>query len=244
MDAAIKDWNEFERLYKVPLPYHKEAAYYLSVLQRLTNYDWLPNAINNFVDLEARLAQENTTKPRSVSDYKQWAMQLCSEELVASPVWKHFQAASNTSAEPAPEQFDRLANANPTAIYAEIDIQQANYNIIRALGAGGGPLPERWETWAETHGPGIHPGLVQSKSFRQLVFGHLDSQAIRRAQLDHITKLANCFTVVRLQADSLTLATAPQNASAIQDYWAAFPRVARGSQPWAWGRNPFGIQLC
>ena len=23
----------------------------------------------------------------------------------------------------------------------------------------------------------------------------------------------------------------------------AFPRVARGSQPWAWGRNPFGIHL-
>ena len=40
----------------------------------------------------------------------------------------------------------------------------------------------------------------------------------------------------------------PRSASAPQPRWGwptppAFPRVARGSQPWAWGRNPFGIHL-
>ena len=57
MDLPIKDWNALERLYKIAVPYYKEAAYYLSVLYRLPCFHWLPEAISNFVDLESKLAQ-------------------------------------------------------------------------------------------------------------------------------------------------------------------------------------------
>ena len=102
-----------------------------------------------------------------------------------------------------------------------------------------------------------HAARISANAFRvlparPLPYGTTERPVVRQSQRDCVLQPSKPSPRGYPGLGSVRFSTptglCPRSATGPQPRWGwptppAFPRVARGSQPWALGRNPFGIQL-
>lgn len=191
----VRDIEEFRRLFRVTIPAPEHAGYYLDTLARSPEYAGLPALVGRFAAFEARLAARGL----SVGDYKQQQAAALRDALARTAAYRRLCAAGPGGALPT---RSRLAE-HPGAWFVSLDIREANFSVLRlhdeegALGEG---------PWAEfCAARDVDPVLAESKSFRQLVFGHLEPKKAQRVQHGLSAALADELRAGGLADDAIAV---------------------------------------
>lgn len=188
----IRDLEEFSRLFRVTLPVHEHAGYYLDTLARSPEYADLPALARRFAAFEARLAARGA----SVGDYKHQVLAALRAELGRTAALRRLCAA-DPSAAPA---RNRLAE-RPDAWFASLDLREANFSALKLFDDEGALGEGRWADFCAARD--VDPVLAGSKSFRQLVFGELEPKKVQRVQLGLTAALADELRAGGLADDAI-----------------------------------------
>ncbi len=190
----MKSISEFERLYKVNIPFHEEFEYYYQLLIQSKEYSgWLPVARSNFESLEDHALSIGKT----VADYKYNKLNEIVDYIRASDTYQSFQNfdIQSLSKQLSYKKDNRSkgfhADNDESTIFLSIDIVSANYSTMKARFNKNNDLCESWIALTEKFG--IHKGLGESKSFRQYVFGNLNPNRNQTLQQNFISGIAKAF---------------------------------------------------
>jgi hypothetical protein len=168
----IRDIEEFRRLFRVNIPVAEHAAYYLETLARSPEYAGLPALADRFAAFERRLAERGAT----VGAYKHEQLDALRDALAGTPAFKRMCAAVPAGALPT---RNRLAE-HAGAWFVSLDLREANFSVLRLHDDEGALGEGRWADYCAARG--VDPVLAESKSFRQLVFGHLEPKKAQKIQ--------------------------------------------------------------
>jgi len=102
-------------------------------------------------------------------------------------------AAFNTMQTTEPSPGQPRVKAYPqhplsTHIFFSCDIREANYTVIRYFDDDN-IFPETWAKFCKSQN--VHPAIAESKSFRQMVFGHLNPGRIAKFQSAFLKQLVD-----------------------------------------------------
>lgn len=214
MSASVKDVEEFSRLFRVKVPLESQFDYYINLLSRSREYNWLPQAVNQFARYEEECGQ---ITPGSTK--MQWVLRL-KEELLNSEPYRNY------CRERPPREMStvqRLSDHKEHFLF-RVDIRAANYSLLRIFDPGGRTLGDSWEAFlAKRKAPEVLHG---AKTFRQLIFGYLDSKGFQRHQLVYLDALFRMSgragfrgkDLLVLNGDELILDGGPDPAVAVQRF--------------------------
>lgn len=188
----IRDLEEFRRLFRVTIPVLEHAAYYIDTLARSPEYADLPALAGRFAAFEDRLAARGTT----IGDYKHQVLTAVRDELGKTAALRRLCAAAPTA---APTR-NRLAE-RPGAWLVSLDLREANFSVLKLYDDEGALGDGRWSDFCAARG--VDPVLAESKSFRQLVFGHLEPKKVQRVQLGLTAALADELRAGGLADDAI-----------------------------------------
>jgi hypothetical protein len=157
------DYINLGKLYPVKIPVKQHAGYYLEMLSRSPEFNKLPEWIKDCVDFEA--SQGVDSKHKVMSNTVAHFLDMGVLEMLNEP--KLMSGITESSRQNLPSKSLEIREGE---VYLSLDIRQANWSVLNyTLRLG---LPD-WETYtSETLG--MHPALVNSKSFRQAVLGNLN----------------------------------------------------------------------
>lgn len=190
----IKDIDEFCRLYKINIPIKEEFDYYIRVLLRSSEYNStdLEKKINDFVQLE-NLAELNNFP--SVSKLKMHCLDTVAEYIKATSAYAALlekelpKKALNTK--------DWTSGVADHELLMSIDFKSANYSVLKTFDSVG-ELKGSWRELCESLL--IPEALIESKSFRQIVFGNTAPKRYQCFQHNHIMtivdELKNSYSVL------------------------------------------------
>lgn len=188
----IRDLEEFRRLFRVTIPVLEHAGYYIDTLARSPEYAGLPALADRFAGFEERLAARGT----SIGDYKHQVLTALRDELARSAALRRLCAATPTA---APTR-NRLAD-RPGAWFASLDLREADFSVLKLYDDEGALGEGRWADFCAARD--VDPVLAASKSFRQLVFGYLESKKVQRVQLGLSAALADELRAGGLADDAI-----------------------------------------
>ena len=186
----MKDINEFIKLFKVNIPYKPEWPYYIQTLSLSKEYKDLSDLVISFGKFEEWVEERGYT---SVKKYKMECLDKIKEYVERSDAYHTFLDFDYSD-----HKFRTLDNIkewaqkqgesdNPDYLLS-FDLRSANYNIIKQFD-GCGDLGESWDEMCSTMF--IHPVLISSKSFRQVVFGNLNPKRSGKIQLFRMNEVAD-----------------------------------------------------
>lgn len=165
----IRDTATFAKLYPVKFPVPQHAGYYLNRLLGALKlapmplaYEWLPQALQDFVELEAEQGSK-------LNDLVHRHRERLVTELAAR--------TNLPTLEPPPgfQQLDTIASA-AGKLLGRIDLVSANYSAVRLHNH---KLPTWEDLCAEL---GIPLAIARSKSFRQSALGRVNPKWQQRVQ--------------------------------------------------------------
>jgi len=161
------DWTEFRKLFKVPIPVPEHAEYYIKTLAKSPKYEHLPNLVESFREFENRCAD-------GVRKEKLKALDRLVEFLRGTCAYKNMMEY-----EPQPTTTHDIRHICSKGEWlVGLDLKAANFNVFRSMG-----LPfYYWEDLCKECE--VDPFLMQSKSFRQVVFGNLNPKRNQKIQAE------------------------------------------------------------
>lgn len=179
------DIEEFCKLYKVNIPVKSEFDYYISTLKRSIEFGGLPNKlqekIDNYINLEEFVKSNGYAKVR---DYKDKCMNELKEFMVSSSSYKKMMESELPK--------EKLVSKDHTNLVGEydylvsLDFKSANFNILKTFDKDN-ELGKSWEELCKKFY--VHKGLVESKAFRQIVFGNTSPKRLQTFQHEKINML-------------------------------------------------------
>jgi hypothetical protein len=214
MSVSVKDVEEFSRLFRVKVPLESQFDYYINLLSRSPEYHWLPQAVKQFKTFEEECGQ---ITPGSTK--MQWVLRL-KEELLNSEPYRHY------CRERPPREMStvqRLGDHKEHFLF-RVDIKASNYSLLSIFDNGGRALSDSWESFLiKRNAPEV---LHSAKTFRQLIFGYLDSKGFQRHQLVYLDSLFRMTgragfrgkDLLVLNGDELILDGGPDPAVAVQRF--------------------------
>lgn len=172
----IKDISEFCKLYKINIPIDSEFEYYTYLLRESEEYNKaLPNLIEHYVQLEEFVSQNGY---KSVREYKNKCMDKLVEYITNTSAYKNMMEADF----PKEKLFcrDHMGLVEDGQLLISMDFSSANFNVLRTFDETQSPELNTWKILCESFE--IHPALIQSKSFRQIVFGNTSPKRLQTYQ--------------------------------------------------------------
>jgi hypothetical protein len=222
----VQDVEEFSRLFRVKVPLLSQAHYYVDLLSRSAEYDWLPDAARQFAAFEEECG---TVSPGSTK--MQWVLRI-KEELLNSQPYRNYQR------ERVPREISAVQRLHDHQgnILFRIDIRSANYSVLRIFDQGR-MLPPKWEAYLADRG--VPEVLHTAKTFRQLIFGYLDSKGFQRHQLAFLDALYRLSgragfrgkDLLVLNGDELVLSAGNDPAVARERHEALLHHIDQASTP-------------
>jgi len=178
----ISDLDEFSKLFKINIPINKHFYYYLNTLVKSKEYAHLYTLIDDFVALEAFSKFEGYSSAKSYKlDYAFPKLVKYIEESNVYDVIQNYQFPENKHLV-TKDDFKRTASQNYW--YISFDISKANYSSFKLLD----DKNEMMGSWEELcNHLDIHPTLIKSKSFRQVVFGNTNPKRLQKLQHIQVT---------------------------------------------------------
>lgn len=173
----IQDIEEFSKLFKINTPISKHFDYYINTLVKSKEYAHLYALIDDFATLEAFAKFEGYTTAKSYKlDFAFPKLVKYIEESHVYDVIQNYQFPDSKHLT-TKDDFKRTVGQNYW--YISFDISKANYSSLKLLD----DKNELMGSWEELcNHLDIHPTLVKSKSFRQVVFGNTNPKRLQRLQ--------------------------------------------------------------
>lgn len=196
------DWTAFKKMFKVPIPVDEYAYYYIGQLARSPEFAHLPALLIDFVSWQTRI-NGNPKVARKASSER------LIEYLKGTTAFGKLQINDvlyrEIKYQHTMQRVDRRGEFFDGRWIVSIDLAQANFHTFRSLG-----LP--FDTWEDLcASQEIDPLLAKSKTFRQMVFGHLCPKQNQRVQSWRIGEISKHLeevsrvTVVYREHDELIL---------------------------------------
>ena len=177
--VKIRDIKEFCRLYKVNIPVEEHFDYYIETLKKSAEFSDIQQNIDNFAELELYIASNNI---ESVGKYKMKKLDEIVEYIKQTHCYKTIQdlLALNPKNGTSLITKNRLNECNGNTL-CSLDFISANFNALKTFDdSGANELTNGWRQLCEKFF--VHKALINSKSFRQVVFGNLNPKALQRVQ--------------------------------------------------------------
>ena len=176
-ENKISDLDEFSKLFKINIPLNKHFYYYLDTLVKSKEYAHLYALIEDFIRLEAFARFEGYTTAKSYKlDFAFPRLVKYIEESHVYDVIQNYQFTENKHLV-TKDDFKRTIGQNYW--YISFDISKANYSSFKLLD----DKNEMMGSWEELCAHlDIHPTLIKSKSFRQVVFGNTNPKRLQKLQ--------------------------------------------------------------
>lgn len=210
----ISNLHEFSSLYKIPMPVERMDYWQEVYLPALSSQAHPPGYLGNYaVNLERQLEdfadlEENEPNVRA---YKNRMF----EQTVDALKFQYEYGVLERSNYPGGEliKFDKLhsdiASNGFAKKYLSLDLREANWSIFQSLSDY---LDYDWEAYLTNRG--VHPAIARSKSFRQLVMGHIHPKKTEMLQHEFMMKvyrhilgrLPEGVSVIRLLHDEVVIA--------------------------------------
>lgn len=182
----MKSISEFERLYKVNIPFHEKSQYYIDTLLKSAEFNFIPSAIKDFEELESILGD------KTIKVYKQEKMDEVIDYIEKSTAYYNYMRYDIQSL-PKPttkdERNKNFADDQTGKFYLSVDISKANYSIFKNVFAENNELGKDWNDFMNKLN--VHPALGNSKSFRQYIFGNISPNRNQRIQQHLINQLVD-----------------------------------------------------
>lgn len=184
----IKNLDEFCKIYKISIPAQEYFDYYISVLQRSAEFKDLPlsplqDKISDFIELENFIEDNGYT---SVGSYKMMCLDNVKDYLINTEAYKEFNSCELPKEKLESRDWINKVGEEEFATLLSIDFTSANYSILKTFDKNN-TLKSNWKYLCTSLG--VHKALVNSKSFRQLVFGHTNPKRFQTLQHFKINKL-------------------------------------------------------
>lgn len=184
--TKIKNIDEFCKLYKVSIPVNEHFDYYVSVLKRSAEFEYYPCPklqvqIDDFVDLEMFVEESNL---ESVSRYKMKSLDKIKDFILGTKAYQDF--ITTELPKDKMESRDWINQEDLHSMLVSIDFSSANYSVLKTFDKDG-ELEKDWKSLCEKFG--LHKALINSKSFRQIVFGNTNPKRFQTIQHSKIMKV-------------------------------------------------------
>lgn len=182
----IESIEEFERLFKVNIPVPEHFDYYVDTLKRSPFYEDLGDLVERFFEYENDVV--NRLGYKSAKSYKlDYALPKLVDYIKNTYAYKGLNSWEIPNVKL--RKKDLISSYDETignAYLISIDFRSANYNALKTFDAEG----ELFESWSKLcRELDIHPFLVNSKSFRQYVFGNTNPNRLATFQHINIIKI-------------------------------------------------------
>jgi hypothetical protein len=197
------DWIAFKKMFKVPIPVEDYADYYIDQLARSPEFAHLPALLAEFVAWQARINDDPKVARKASSE-------RLIEFLKGTTAFTKLQLDEALFREVGynypMQRVDRRKEFFDGRWIVSIDLVQANFYTFWSLGLE----HDTWDDLCDSQE--IDPLLAKSKTFRQMVFGHLCPKRNQRVQSWRIAHIAKYLedveadlTVVYQEHDELVL---------------------------------------
>lgn len=171
MSSAIKDIQEFSRLFRVRIPYDAEFDYYIETMAKSPEFSHLPALVEEFAEFEKWVRTVNLYP----GSYKMEMLRKIKDYIVDTDSYARFFDAPYTV---MGNKQDSLSTHDGRYLIS-FDLRKANYAVLKSFDKRN-ELPSQWSELVEEMK--IHPIMAKSKVWRQLVFGGLDPKQSQRCQ--------------------------------------------------------------
>jgi len=173
----MTDLLAFRKLFKIPIPVDEHVHYYINTLAKSEEFAHLPALLDEFKEFEARC-------PVSPKRTRQETMERLVHHLEALPTYQEMQNYPLPSTVPTCDRRNHFADGRWLISF---DLVAANFTILKSFGSD-------LTTWEDLCTQlDVDPLLTKSKSFRQIVFGHLNPKRSQRFQAVEIDRIWRAF---------------------------------------------------
>jgi hypothetical protein len=186
----IKDIDEFCRLYKINIPINEEFDYYISTLLKSAEYSEIDfeKKFKDFSELETMV--EKNQLP-SVGKLKMLFLDTLAEYIKSTSAYNLLLEAEIPKKQLNTK--DWTSGVQPSDMLMSIDFRSANYSVLKTFDNNG----ELKGSWRELCQFLLVPeGLIESKSFRQVVFGNTNPKRLQTFQHLNMTSLKEALDLL------------------------------------------------
>lgn len=197
--TKIQDIEEFCKLYKINIPVESEFDYYIETLKlsaEFNNYvkDKLQNKINSFIELENYASEKGYS---NVREYKNECLESLKDYIISTDAYKALQETPLTGMKMTTK--DNINQIEEFETLLSLDFSSANYSILKTF-QNKDELGSNWENLCERFN--VHQCLIQSKSFRQVVFGNTNPKRLQTFQHEKIMLLVDFLSKIGVKEES------------------------------------------
>lgn len=194
IEYRIKDVEEFSKIFKINIPIKEYFDYYIRTLSKSQEFMNINELVNAFSDLE------KYAKSLGYSGAKSYKLDFALPTLVnyikQTEAYKNVQEYTFKSV--TKDMIKK--NGEEDCIYISFDISKANYSTIKQFDEYN-ELMGSWEELCNHFD--IHPTLIKSKSFRQIVFGNLNPNRLQKFQHFNIMNALNLLKLRGVSEDNI-----------------------------------------
>lgn len=175
------DYKEFSKMFKISVPVEKHFDYYIETLSKSPEFKHLPELVEEFKEFQ-EWVKENGHE--HIGRYKKNCLSQIKNKIETTIAYQNFNDYdySTFDFKTLDQRFVKSGN-----MFISIDIKSANFSTMKTFDEEN-ELGESWEDLCLDLM--IHPLLIKSKSFRQVVFGNLNPKRNGKIQLSKMNILA------------------------------------------------------
>jgi len=194
----IKDIEEFSKLFKINIPIKEHFDYYINSLSQSIQFLEINLLVKKFIELE------NYSQSLGYSSAKSYKLDFALPRLLKyitdSDVYNKIQEFELPKNVKMIYKNDLNKKNIEDFWYISFDISKANYSTFKLFDSSN-DLKDSWEDLC--FALDIHETLIKSKSFRQLVFGHLIPNKIQKIQHSHISNVISNIKLLGFSDDNI-----------------------------------------
>jgi len=171
--GRINNIDEFCKLYKINIPVKEDFDYYIETLLRSPEYsaEDLNKKFNDFALFELYAEKNNFL---SVSKLKMYCLDTVADYIKSTSAYASLQ--EKELPKKALNTKDWTSTVEETDLLMSIDFRSANYSVLKTFD-NANELKGSWRELCESLL--IPEALIESKSFRQLVFGNTNPKRLQ-----------------------------------------------------------------
>lgn len=183
----ISDIEEFCKLYKINIPIEQKFEYYISVLKKSPEFAYLDALIKSYLDLEAFVSENNYSSVRS---YKSQKLDELVAYIKSTKAYENLLNANIPSLKTTSR--DHLNIVEEGQALLSLDFKSANYNVLKTFEEiNSNELGSDWVDLCKKFN--VHEALVNSKTFRQIIFGKTNPGRLQTLQKQNMSKVRECL---------------------------------------------------
>jgi hypothetical protein len=217
VNKKIADIEEFTKLFKLNIPIEKEFEYYIETLKKSQEFESfashkLQDNIDSFIDLEKYVSKNGYA---SVREYKNKCLDTLKNYILSTNVYGALQTAQMPNKKMVSR--DCINQVEEFDILLSLDFVSANYSVLKSfqIEPDDDELGENWVDLCKKFN--IHKCLVNSKSFRQIVFGNTNPKRLQTFQHEMIMELYGVLELMGIQDKSIVFISHDEIICKIKD---------------------------